>query len=93
MMFCTGEILIACYKDFLTSFCNGLLQEIDAVKNAIITGKNSGFTEGGNTSFKLVKRLGCGRYTTDHLFAKFLLYMSRGDIDPYDLAKTAVYTY
>ena len=72
------------------AFCNGLLMDIDAVKNAITTGMTSGFVEGNNTAFKLVKRMGCGRYETKLLARKFTLFLARKrkDFNPFELIRT-----
>ena len=77
-------------SDIVPSFCKGLLQDIDAVKNAIITGKTSGFVEGNNTAFKLVKRQGCGRYETKLLARKFTLFLARKlpNFNPFELIRT-----
>lgn len=80
-------------KNLLPPFCEGLLRDIEAVKNAISTGYNSGYVEGSNTAFKLVKRTGCGRYTIGHLCIKFALFLSRklGVVDYYKIAKTRTF--
>ncbi len=68
------------------SFCKGLRQDIEPVKNAIRTHDTSGFVEGSNTAFKLVKRIGCGRYTTKCLYIKFTLFLARKrGINPYQI--------
>lgn len=67
------------YEDIIPSFCNGLVKDIDAVQNAIRTGKTSGYVEGCNTAFKLVKRIGNGRYTRETLYKKFFLFLCRKD--------------
>ena len=45
----------------LSSFCNGLKNDIVAVKNAISLDVSSGFVEGNNNKFKLIKRIVYGR--------------------------------
>lgn len=45
----------------LASFCNGLKKDIAPVKNAISSGVSSGFVEGNNNKFKLIKRIVYGR--------------------------------
>lgn len=74
------------YEDIIPSFCRGLLKDIDAVKNAIRTGKTSGYVEGCNNTFKFVKRMGNGRYKRETLFIKFFLYLCRKDYN-FDTAK------
>ena len=41
----------------LSSFCNGLKNDIVPVKNAISLDVSSGFVEGNNNNFKLIKRI------------------------------------
>ena len=67
------------YEDIIPSFCNGLAKDSDAVENAIRTGKTSGYVEGCNTAFKLVKRIGNGRYKRETLYTKFFLFLCRKD--------------
>ena len=74
------------YEDIIPPFCNGLMKDIDAVKNAIRTGKTSGYVEGCNTTFKFVKRMGNGRYNRETLFIKFFLFLCRKDYN-FDTAK------
>lgn len=45
----------------LSSFCNGLKKDIAPVKNAISLDVSSGFVEGNNNKFKLIKRIVYGR--------------------------------
>ena len=76
-------------KELVPSFCNGLSQDIEPVKNAIRTQDTSGFVEGSNTAFKLVKRIGCGRYSPKCLRIKFTLFLARKrGIDPYEIIRT-----
>lgn len=42
-------------------FCNGLKKDIAPVKNAISYSESSGFVEGNNNKFKLIKRIVYGR--------------------------------
>lgn len=71
------------------SFCKGLTQDIEPVKNAIRTHDTSGFVEGSNTAFKLVKRIGCGRYSPKCLRIKFTLFLARKrGINPYEIIRT-----
>lgn len=45
----------------LSSFCNGIKRDIAPVKNAISLDVSSGFVEGNNNKFKLIKRIVYGR--------------------------------
>ena len=45
----------------IKSFCNGIKQDIAPVKNAISHPESSGFVEGNNNKFKLIKRIVYGR--------------------------------
>lgn len=45
----------------ISSFCNGLKKDIIPVKNAITLDVSSGFVEGNNNKFKLIKRIVYGR--------------------------------
>lgn len=62
--------LIDCKGTFLEGFANGIKKDITAVKNAIIYPQSSGFVEGGNNKFKLLKRIGYGRQLLATLFKK-----------------------
>ena len=54
----------------LSSFITGLKKDIAAVKNAISSDISSGFVEGNNTKFKLIKRILAGRSGLSNLFRK-----------------------
>lgn len=61
----------------IESFCNGLKQDIDAVKNSIIyKAVSSGPVEGCNNKFKLVKRESYGRSKHQNLSKKSILAFS-----------------
>lgn len=45
----------------IKSFCNGIERDIAPVKNAISHPESSGFVEGNNNKFKLIKRIVYGR--------------------------------
>ena len=45
----------------LAAFCNGIKRDITPVKNAISHPESSGFVEGNNNKFKLLKRIVYGR--------------------------------
>lgn len=50
------------YRDSkIASFCNGIERDIAPVKNAISLEVSSGFVEGNNNKFKLIKRIVYGR--------------------------------
>lgn len=45
----------------ISAFCNGIKKDIAPVKNAISYPESSGFVEGNNNKFKLIKRIVYGR--------------------------------
>lgn len=45
----------------ISAFCNGIKRDIAPVKNAISHPESSGFAEGNNNKFKLIKRIVYGR--------------------------------
>ena len=68
------DAFISRYKDGeLRGFCKSLSQDIEAIKNAIRYSYSSGFVEGGNSKFKLLKRVSCGRLQLDSLYQKCML--------------------
>ena len=67
------DLFIELYKDILPSFCNGLKKDIAAVKNAISDTINSGFVEGNNNKFKLIKRIVYGKQKLVNLFKRCYL--------------------
>ena len=80
---------IETYKDILPSFCNGLKKDITAVKNAISNEINSGFVEGNNNKFKLIKRIVYGKQKICNLFKRcFLAFTST--LDDLSLLKLAI---
>ena len=54
----------------LSSFCNGLEKDIAPVKNAVSFDVSSGFVEGNNNKFKLIKRIVYGRSNLVNLTKK-----------------------
>ena len=54
----------------VASFANGLLTDIDAVNNSVISSLSNGFVEGINNKVKLIKRIMYGRAKIDLLSAK-----------------------
>ncbi|MBD5558802.1 MAG: ISL3 family transposase [Clostridia bacterium] len=57
-------------NSFLRNFCLGLTQDFQAVSNAVTTDLNSGWVEGSNNKFKLIKRTLYGRASRQHLESK-----------------------
>ena len=55
------EYLLKYEKKQTESFCNGIRKYIALVKNAIYLDVSSGFVEGNNNKFKLLKRIVYGR--------------------------------
>ena len=68
------DAFITTYENDIDSFCNGLKKDIAAVKNAISLEINSGFVEGNNNKFKLIKRIVYGKMNLVNLFKKSYLY-------------------
>lgn len=64
------------YKNSIKSFCNGLKKNIAAVQNAISNKINSGFVEGNNNKFKLIKRIVYGKQKLCNLFKRCWLNFS-----------------
>ncbi len=74
------DIFIELYKNDIPSFCNGLKKDIAAVRNAISSEINSGFVEGNNNKFKLIKRIVYGKQKLCNLFKKsYLCFLSTLD--------------
>ena len=71
----------------ISSLCNGLKKDIAAVKNAISSTINSGFVEGNNNKFKLIKRIVYGKMKLVNLFRKCYLafLVTINDFSIYDL--------
>ena len=67
------DVFIALYQDTIPTFCNGLKKDIAPVKNAISLEINSGFVEGNNNKFKLIKRIVYGKQKIVNLFKKSFL--------------------
>ena len=65
------DMFIEKYKDTkISSFCTGIKKDIAAVKNAISHEISSGFVEGNNNKFKLIKRIVYGKMKLCNLFKK-----------------------
>lgn len=77
MMFSKDEslldVFIEMYKNKIESFCNGIKKDIAPVKNAISLQINSGFVEGNNNKFKLIKHIVYGKQKLCNLFKKSYL--------------------
>lgn len=68
------------YEDKIFSFCNGLKKDIAPVKNAISSEISSGFVEGNNNKFKLIKRIVYGKMKLVNLFKKsYLCFLATTD--------------
>lgn len=68
------------YQDKVPSFCNGIKKDIAPVKNAISLQISSGFVEGNNNKFKLIKRIVYGKMNLVNLFRKsYLCFLATTD--------------
>lgn len=73
------------YQDDVTSFCNGLKKDIAPIKNAISYEINSGFVEGNNNKFKLIKRIVYGKSKLCNLLKRsYISFMST--LDDFDIS-------
>ncbi len=88
---------IAKYEDSkLDGFINGIKKDIAPVKNAISYPQSSGFVEGNNNKFKLIKRILYGRSKIVNLFRKCYLpfLVTHQDINLMKIVKTgSIITY
>lgn len=67
-------------KSRIEGFCNGIKKDITPVKNAISFSVNSGFVEGNNNKFKVLKRIVYGRSGLVNLEKKCkLAFLSKGE--------------
>lgn len=74
------DAFIATYENDIESFCNGLKKDIAPIKNAISLEINSGFVEGNNNKFKLIKRIVYGKMKLVNLFKKsYLCFLATTD--------------
>lgn len=79
------DIFIELYKDIIPAFCNELKKDIAPVKNAISLEINSGFVEGNNNKFKLIKRIVYGKSKLCNLLKRsFIGFMST--LDNFDIS-------
>ena len=84
LMGCSPEKIddfIEQYKNSrISTFCNGLKKDIAPIKNAISHPESSGFVEGNNNKFKLIKRIVYGRSGLVNLSKKCkLAFMPQDD--------------
>jgi transposase/DNA-binding transcriptional regulator YiaG len=71
------DIFITKYQDSaISSFCTSIKKDITPVKNAISLNVSSGFVEGNNNKFKLIKRIVYGRASLVNLAKKCKLAFS-----------------
>jgi len=66
-------------EGIVSGFASHMKKDIEPIKNAISFRENSGFVEGGNHKFKLIKRLGYGRQKLGNLFKKCWLAFQAND--------------
>ena len=71
----SGKLIVK-YQSPISSFIEGLKKDITPAKNAISFPESSGFVEGNNCKFKLVKRILYGRANLVNLFRKCYLCFS-----------------
>ncbi len=77
------------YSKDVSSFCKGLKKDIAAVQNSISSPINSGFVEGNNNKFKLIKRIVYGKQKICNLFKRCWLNFS-STLDNLDDLKIAI---
>jgi hypothetical protein len=63
-------------KSIISTFADGIKKDITPAKNAISYPESSGFVEGNNCKFKLIKRIVYGRSKLVNLFKKSFLCFS-----------------
>ena len=79
------DAFIELFQEIIPTFCNGLKKDIAPVKNAISLEINSGFVEGNNNKFKLIKRIVYGKSNLVNLFKKsYISFMST--LDDFDIS-------
>lgn len=72
------------YEEDIPTFCKGIKKDIAPIKNAISYSINSGFVEGNNNKFKLIKRIVYGKMKLVNLSKKcYLSFLST--LDSFDL--------
>ena len=75
------DVFIELYQDTVQTFCNGLKKDIAPVKNAISLEINSGFVEGNNNKFKLIKRIVYGKSKLCNLLRRSFLQFAKFEIN------------
>ena len=83
------EEFIINYQTYIPSFCNGLKKDIAAIRNAISHTINSGFVEGNNNKFKLIKRIVYGKQKLVNLFKRCYLAFT-STLDDLSLLKSVI---
>ena len=79
------DAFIELFQEIIPTFCKGLKKDIAPVKNAISLEINSGFVEGNNNKFKLIKRIVYGKSNLVNLFKKsYISFMST--LDDFDIS-------
>ena len=79
------DTFIESYKEVIPSFCNGIKKDIAPVKNAISYEINSGFVEGNNNKFKLIKRIIYGKSSLCKLLKRsYISFLST--LDDFDIS-------
>jgi len=74
------EIFLEFYKEKIPTFCKGIRKDIAPVKNAISLTINSGFVEGNNNKFKLIKRILYGKSKLVNLSKRsYLFFLATSD--------------
>ena len=79
------------YQIYIPSFCKGLKKDIAAIRNAISQTINSGFVEGNNNKFKLIKRIVYGKQKLVNLFKRCYLAFT-STLDDLSLLKSVIYS-
>ena len=85
----TLDNFITLHQNQIPSFCKGLKRDIAAVKNAISQTINSGFVEGNNNKFKLIKRIVYGKQKLVNLFKRCYLAFTL-TLDDLSLLKSVI---
>ena len=77
LLYCFIDTYSNCGIKPLESFAKGLLNDIDAVENAVSMNLSNGFVEGTNSKTKMIKRTMYGRCSLPLLRAKIILSACR----------------
>lgn len=73
LLYCFIDAYSSCEIKPLESFAKGLLNDIDAIENAVGMNLSNGFVEGTNSKTKMIKRTMYGRCSLPLLRAKIIL--------------------